>query len=82
MMKYLAAEDRLVKVYKPEDEEDWSGLVWPGGVKQMPKDHPPCGWKNEFCKRNPMIPTIATISSFVLLVFGFIGLAFYVRRKR
>ena len=82
LMKYLASEDQLVKLYKPEEEEDWSGLVWPGGVKEMPKDHPPCGWQNEFCERNPLIPIIATICSFILLAFMLIGMAFYVRRTR
>ena len=82
LMKYLASEDRLVKVYKPEDEGDWSGLVWPGGIKEMPIDHPPCGWQNEFCEQNRLIPVFATICSFIFLASVLLGLAFYVRRKR
>ena len=82
LIKYFAAEDRIIKIYKPEIKEDWSEIVWPGGSRQMPKDHPPCGWKNELCKRNPLVPTVTSISTFILLLFGFICLAFYVRRKR
>ena len=81
-MEFEAAENRLIKVYKPEDEDDWSGLVWPGGAKQMPKDHPPCGWNNEFCQRNPLIPIVATICAFLVTASGLFALAVYFKRKR
>ena len=36
-------------MYKPEDPDDWSGLLWPGNSTTPPRDSPECGWNNEFC---------------------------------
>ena len=81
-MTLIAAKERLVKIYKPEDGYDLSGLVWPGGVKEMPKDHPPCGWENEFCKTNPLVFIIGVACAFAVLTFGLVSLTLYIRKKR
>lgn len=49
LMEWIAVEERMKKVYKPDDPNDWSGLIWPGNGTRPPTDSPPCGWDNELC---------------------------------
>ncbi len=39
----------MIKVYKSELKDDWSGLVWQGNSTQVPRDSPECGWAGELC---------------------------------
>ena len=50
LLRYVAAISESVKLYKPRNEEDWSGIIWPGGHQEVPKDSPQCGWKGELCQ--------------------------------
>ncbi len=50
LLTWFAANEALVKVYGHTDvEDDWQGIVWPGGSMQVPTGQPQCGWLNEKC---------------------------------
>ncbi len=48
--EWTAAENKITKLYKPDDPLDWSGLRWPGNVSEIPIDTPSCDWKGELCE--------------------------------
>ena len=85
IMEWLAAEGRMRKVYKPDDPDDWSGLLWPGNSTVPPKDAPECGWDNEFCVEKDtgqqvIIIVSAVVASVILCVI--IGVAYSYRKIR
>ena len=51
LMRWDAEKGILEKVYKPEDPNDWSGILWPGNSTKLPTGVPKCGWKGELCEK-------------------------------
>ena len=51
LMYWDAAKRVLEKVYKPEDPDDWSGILWAGNVTKPPTGRPICGWDEELCEK-------------------------------
>ena len=43
---------RLIKEYRKEEEDNWSGIIWPGRSRVIPIDSPECGWQGELCIRS------------------------------
>ena len=74
-MTYSAAKDKLIKHHRPEDANDWQGLVWPGGVMSIPSDSPPCGWNGELCPEKGQNKMTAIIPGTIFLVLLSILLA-------
>ena len=50
LMRWDAEKGVLEKVYKPDDPNDWSGILWPGNATEVPTGVPRCGWQGELCK--------------------------------
>ena len=79
-MEWIAADDKMIKIYKAEKADDWTGLHWHGNKMTVPSDSPLCGWKGEFCDvenprdKVPLIVTTVTVVLTIIIVFliGFI----------
>ena len=70
-MRWDAAKRLLEKVYKPEDPNDWSGILWAGNATKPPTGVPICGWDGEFCD----IPKTSNMQVYaVLLVIVILGI--------
>lgn len=41
---------KVQKIFKSQETNDWSGLVWAGNASTPPAANPPCGWDNELCR--------------------------------
>ena len=50
-MRWDVEEGVLEKVYKPDDPNDWSGILWPGNATEPPTGVPRCGWHGELCEK-------------------------------
>ena len=69
ILHWSAKDWKLYKVYKEEDPNDWSGLIWFGNSTSVPRDSPECSWKNEFCLEK---------ASDMALIGGLLGMAFLI----
>ncbi len=82
---WFAVDKKIVKLYKPDHPNDWSGLIWPGNGTLVPSDTPRCGWKNELCeqdsKDNKMIIIFTSLSGFIF-VATFVATVLCVRKYR
>lgn len=72
----------MKKVYKPEDPNDWSGLVWPGNGTKPPRDVPECGWENEICDRKERKHHVTIISSMTIISLAIATLAIGISFRR
>ncbi len=52
LMDWVASEEKMRKLYKPEVVGDWSGLMWYSNGTTVPRDSPICGWNNELCQED------------------------------
>ncbi len=68
MLDWLAADHKMVKLYKPESPTDWSGLLWHGNRTEIPSDTPTCGWKGQLCRQNNLQSTVIVVVSILLIV--------------
>ena len=48
-LEWRAMEKRMVKHYKPNDPDDFSGILWSGNSTTVPRNSPECGWSGELC---------------------------------
>ncbi len=58
----------MLKLYKPGDPNDWSGIVWIANKTDIPSDMPPCGWKNELCITEPQ--GFSAVMIFFIVLIG------------
>ena len=49
LLDYISIHNSLIKIYKADKPNDWSGILWSGYLSSIPKGEPECGWKNEHC---------------------------------
>lgn len=69
ILKWSASERQLYKVFKPEDQDDWSGLYWFSNATAIPADSPACGWSGELCsRRNRSYLVMVTIVTLTVLL--------------
>ncbi len=52
LVRFVAADHSVKKIYKADKRDDWSGLVWYGNMTGVPRDSPLCGWNNELCQQD------------------------------
>ena len=72
-MRWDAEKGILEKVHKPEDPNDWSGILWPGNATEPPTGVPRCGWHGELCekpKRSSALIYGVLIAIFAVFVSG------------
>ncbi len=63
LMQWNPGTADMVKVYRADDLNDWSGLQWHAQNRSdIPSDTPTCGWKGDLCK-----PTIDNQSTYLAL---------------
>ncbi|EDV21316.1 uncharacterized protein TRIADDRAFT_30655 [Trichoplax adhaerens] len=56
-------------------------VVWPGNTTVVPKDIPPCGWRNEKCSGNLSVLGGAIGGSVAALIILFSAIFYYLWRK-
>ena len=49
LLDYIAFNNKVTKIYKPDQPGDWSGIYWANYGSTVPKGEPECGWDNEHC---------------------------------
>ena len=79
--EWISSEGKMKKTYKPNDPNDWSGLIWPGNVTTIPSDTPACGWKNELCTPKKQDVSFFISGTVAVMVVLAAFLAFYLFRK-
>ncbi len=67
LLQFIAADNSMKKIYKPDRQTDWSGLVWYGNKTQVPRDKPECGWNNELCEQNQEFNYISMVIPVVIV---------------
>ncbi len=79
LVQFVAAYGSVKKMYKPDDPDDWTGLVWYGNRTEVPRDRPICGWDNGLCKEDKdgfhymtlvVFIGLILLVSMVLAIFG------------
>ncbi len=80
MFKWTSGQ--LIKVYKPENVSDWSGLRWHGNSTEVPVEAPTCGWQGKVCmthhKNNKIVIFSALVAGTVMMIIVIIvGLSIY-----
>ncbi len=68
LVNWKAGENVLIKIYKPDLPEDWTGLKWMGNKTSVPSDTPKCGWKGELCEVTSNTLQITIITAFILII--------------
>ncbi len=82
LLDWIAVENRMIKIYHGEYDDDWDGLVWSGNSTIMPKDSPVCGWDNKLCEQkdnNGLL--IGLLTSAALLLVTILALLLVVMNK-
>ncbi len=84
LLNWKAAEGVLVKVFKPDLPDDWTGLTWMGNKTSVPRDSPECGWKGELCQvTSDTLPlTLITLSILIITIVTTLGIGWNSFRKR
>ncbi len=71
----------MVKVYKPENTSDWSGLYWHGNSIMIPREAPLCGWQGELCEattnNNTLIIIVISLVCIALVIILLIVAALF-----
>ncbi|XP_002733692.2 atrial natriuretic peptide receptor 1-like [Saccoglossus kowalevskii] len=58
-------------------------FMWPGNKTYPPRDHPPCGWHDEFCPDNTMTIILGVFGVLCsVAVAGGFGFIFYYRKSK
>ena len=73
LMYWDATKGVLAKVYKPEDPNDWTGILWAGNATKPPTGQPACGWHEELCKkteRSKLLVPLLLLGIVVVFVSG------------
>ena len=73
LLVWIAAEKKMLQLYKAEDPTDWTGLLWPGGMNKVPSGSPQCGWKGELCEvpeDNDFEIIFPSLALFLLMIFA------------
>ncbi len=76
LLEWLAADQVLEKIYKPEKANDWSGILWHSNATAIPVDSPPCAWFDEQCDNDQnnqllniiIVSCVASVMSLLLAV--------------
>ncbi len=75
----------MLKVYKPQDMTDWTGLTWYGNGNKVPSDTPICGWDNKLCNAEDNSHTLIMtlfIIGITLVIIVIIVVLILLRRYR
>ena len=73
LLYWDATKGVLEKVYKPEDPNDWTGILWAGNATKPPTGQPACGWHEELCKkteRSKLLVPLLLLGIVVVFVSG------------
>ncbi len=83
ILDWFAADQVMVKLYKPDQPGDWTGIVWHGNGAQVPSCSSGCGLNNEYCDEKTNTKTndnILLISGIIIFSMAVILGGFIVRK--
>ena len=81
-MRWDATKGVLEKVYKPEDPDDWSGILWAGNATKPPTGVPICGWAGQLCEtpKKSHVHVYAILLAILFLMTGGMSFGFWYYR--
>ncbi len=86
ILDWIAADKRMIKLYKPSQSDDWTGILWHGNP-EVPRDSSHCGWPGELCEMDKNsdsfnILVIVEIVGGIILLFIVVSTVILVKRYR